>query len=197
MCSRGVGRRRRLCDSLRRGSGRINSRRARPRGADVVRSVVDARDCDGITPLHAAARVGARAALAALLEAGADATIKCEQGRTPRQLAILAQHKDAAAQLDAMSLAIVDGDYAECIRLARNGNWPLDWTAGADDVEGYEDDDDVGEAPAPAPAPQTPEKDDAPAPPTYEPYVRGAADVDDDADAGGDDDADVRPPTPP
>jgi ankyrin repeat protein len=159
--------------------------------------VVDARDCDGITPLHAAARVGARAALAALLEAGADATIKCEQGRTPRQLAILAQHKDAAAQLDAMSLAIVDGDYAECIRLARNGNWPLDWTAGADDVEGYEDDDDVGEAPAPAPAPQTPEKDDAPAPPTYEPYVRGAADVDDDADAGGDDDADVRPPTPP
>merc|ERR1711952_547006 len=68
-----------------------------------------------------------------------------------------------------MSLAIVDGDYAECIRLARNGNWPLDWTAGD------EDDDDVGEAPAPAP--QTPEKDDAPAPPTYEPYVRGAADV--------------------
>ena len=190
-----------LWHAAHRGHGNVirclATRLENERGADVVRSVVDARDCDGITPLHAAARVGARAALAALLEAGADATIKCEQGRTPRQLAILAQHKDAAAQLDAMSLAIVDGDYAECIRLARNGNWPLDWTAGADDVEGYEDDDDVGEAPAPAPAPQTPEKDDAPAPPTYEPYVRGAADVDDDADAGGDDDADVRPPTPP
>ena len=94
------------CDPVRRGRGRINSRRARPRaalarahrghgnvirclaarleserGADVVRSVVDARDCDGIRPCTPR-RVGARAALAALLEAGADATIKCEQGRT-------------------------------------------------------------------------------------------------------------------
>ena len=49
---------------------------------------------------------------------------------------------------------------------------------------------------APAPAPQTPEKDDAPAPPTYE-RVRGAADVDSPTLTPGGDDARRRPPTPP
>ena len=156
------------------------------RGGDVVRSVVDARDCDGITPLHAAARVGARAAIATLLQAGADATIKCEQGRTPRQLALLAQHKDAANQLDAMSLAIVDGDYAECIRLARNGNWPLDWTAGADDVEGYDDEDDT--------IPPMPEADDPPRAPDYNEAPLGYRGDDAEEEEVGEDAVPAAPP---
>ena len=60
-----------LWHAAHRGHGNVirclATRLENERGADVVRSVVDARDCDGITPLHAAARVGARAALAALL----------------------------------------------------------------------------------------------------------------------------------
>ncbi|KAJ1451984.1 ankyrin repeat-containing domain protein [Pelagophyceae sp. CCMP2097] len=96
------------------------------------RAALDAADVDGATPLHAAARVGARGAVAALLAAGADATQRDLLGRTARKVARDCGHLAAAAQLDAMSWAISDGDFAECIRLARNGNWPLDFIAGGD-----------------------------------------------------------------
>ena len=53
-----------LWHAAHRGHGNVirclATRLENERGADVVRSVVDARDCDGITPLHAAARVGAQ-----------------------------------------------------------------------------------------------------------------------------------------
>jgi len=104
---------------------------------------LDAVDVTGATPLHAAARIGSRAVIAELLAAGADATIRDESGRTPRRVAMERNFWRAADQLDAMSAAIIDGDYAECIRLSRNGNWPLDWKVGADD-----DDDVVDKRPA-------------------------------------------------
>lgn len=94
---------------------------------------LDAVDVAGATPLHAAAKVGAHAAIASLLQHGADATVRDANGHTPRRVALACGLHDTAEQLDAMSIAIVDGDYAECIRLARNGNWPLDWKVGEDD----------------------------------------------------------------
>ncbi|KAK7248535.1 spectrin binding protein [Aureococcus anophagefferens] len=83
-----------------------------PRDRAARAAVLDAPDRDGLTPLHAAARVGARAALA-----------------------LVHGHAAAATQLAAMSHAVMDGDFAECIRLHRNGNWPLDWTVGNDDLD--------------------------------------------------------------
>lgn len=56
-------------------------------------------------------------------------------------MAKLFGHVEAAKQLDAMSAAIDDGDFAECIRLAQNGNWPLDYHAGEDKLTEEEDDD--------------------------------------------------------
>ena len=106
-----------------------------PRDRAARAAVLDAPDRDGLTPLHAAARVGARAAVAALLAAGADATARDRRGLTPRQLALVHGHAAAATQLAAMSHAVMDGDFAECIRLHRNGNWPLDWTVGNDDLD--------------------------------------------------------------
>ena len=73
--------------------------------------------------------------VAALLAAGADATARERRGLTPRQLALVHGHAAAATQLAAMSHAVMDGDFAECIRLHRNGNWPLDWTVGNDDLD--------------------------------------------------------------
>lgn len=78
-------------------------------GATAVSKALDAVDVNGATPLHAAACVGARPAIAALLSAGADATVRDESGRTPRRVAKDRGWDEAAAQLDAMSAAIEDG----------------------------------------------------------------------------------------
>lgn len=70
---------------------------------------LNAADVAGATPLHAAARVGARAVVSSLLEHGADATIRDAKGHTPRRVALAHGFTAAAAQLDAMSAAIDDG----------------------------------------------------------------------------------------
>uniref|UniRef100_A0A7S3K4I8 Uncharacterized protein n=1 Tax=Aureoumbra lagunensis TaxID=44058 RepID=A0A7S3K4I8_9STRA len=90
-------------------------------------SLVSCRDFRGATPLHAAASAGAGAAIGALLRHGADATLADAKKRTPRDVAVLRNRPSAAAQLDAFSSAIDDGDFDECARLANSGNWPIDW----------------------------------------------------------------------
>jgi len=47
---------------------------------------IEARDEDGETPLHSAARRGNHAVMQALIKAGADPAARDEDGRTPRDL---------------------------------------------------------------------------------------------------------------
>ncbi|KAH8075782.1 hypothetical protein JL720_10489 [Aureococcus anophagefferens] len=130
------------------GAARRTTRLTRPRSlavaqrdAGAVAALLDAgadalAPIDGgpATPLLRACAPTSRRRGASWRRRGVDARHGAN-GTTCLQLALVHGHAAAATQLAAMSHAVMDGDFAECIRLHRNGNWPLDWTVGNDDLD--------------------------------------------------------------
>ncbi len=92
------------------------------------RTFVNAREASGMgqTALHCAAAAGADTAVAALLRAGADATVLDANFASPLAKAVAHGQSSCARQLFAMTDAALDGDLATCVALAQQGNWPVD-----------------------------------------------------------------------
>lgn len=80
----------------------------------------------GHTALHCSAAAGADTAIAALLAAGADATVLDNNGASALNVAVTSSHASCVQQLLGMTDAVLDGDIAVCVALARQGNWPVE-----------------------------------------------------------------------
>mmetsp|Transcript_30986 Transcript_30986/g.95887 ORF Transcript_30986/g.95887 Transcript_30986/m.95887 type:complete len:766 (+) Transcript_30986:1284-3581(+) len=92
------------------------------------RAFLNGREAGGFgqTAIHCAAGSGADTTVAALLSAGADATVVDGNGASPLANAVAHWESPCARQLLAMTDAVLDGDFLVCAALAQRGNWPVD-----------------------------------------------------------------------